>query len=186
MENQPATTNDTPQISQSNQPAPKTPRKRPSKRQLLILSVVLLAVIGAGTAYYLQSKTDKPKETAKPVAQEKFPAPPEKPVAHSETVTPTAFGNFLALSLETYWAGGNTNGTNIEGHKYYPSTADVKNVEWAKKNLKIPDQIIDSLQKDTITYVPEGCDADKPSGEQNKCTSFTLKSDNKTIAKSNN
>jgi|GEM_PF-5870767 len=109
-----------------------------------------------------------------------------KPVKYSETVTPTAYGSFLSVALESFYSGGNTNGVDIPGHKYYPSTADLKDLDWAQKNVQLDAHMFSLITDGKVIYSPKGCDANRPSSAQNMCKSFIVTADGKEVEKSRN
>lgn len=143
------------------------------KSHLVALIVVLLLVIAGLVAYIVMGSKEKAAD-----------AP--KAVEYAETVTPTAFSNYLSVALESFYSGGNTNGVNVPANNYYPSTADLKNLTWAQKNVQLDPSTVEQINSGEIQYVPSGCDANRPSNESNKCESFTIRVDDKEVAKSKN
>lgn len=167
---------------------PKLHAKTPGRsgKATVMIGLVLLFLTSGGLAYYLASRDDNNSTSTpdKPVPTTEFPKP--KPITYEETVTPDAYSQFMSVALEIFWSGGNANGKEISGHGYYPSSADIKNPAWAKSNLKLHDQLNKSIKDGSVVYLPKGCDADKPSSSENKCTSFVIQSNGQDVAKSKN
>lgn len=164
--------------------SPQTNKPSSSRKAILLIGLLLVLLASIGIGYYFTSKNnDSDPIPERPTVTTEFPKP--KPVTYEETVSPNAYGQFMSVALEIFWSGGNANGQEIQGHGYYPSVADVKNANWAKKNLKLHAELNKSIKDGSVVYVPKGCDADKPSSSQNKCTSFVIQSNGQDIAKSN-
>lgn len=143
------------------------------KSHLLGLIIVLLLVIAGLVAYIA---TGGKKKTAE--------AP--KTVEYAQTITPTAFSNYLSVALESFYSGGNTNGVDVPGHNYYPSTADLKDLTWSQKNVQLDAHTVEQINSGEIVYVPTGCDANRVTNQTNKCKSFIIKVNDKEVAKSKN
>lgn len=163
----------------------KDKKRIPLKRSaLLSLVILVVAVVLVVTSVVVIKKRNDAKEKKAAQTLKNLPAP--KKVDISETNTPTAYGNFLAIALESYWIGGNTNGVSIPGHKYYPSQSDIKDLNWAKQNLQIDESLHQLISSGNIIYKPSGCDINKASSPSNKCTGFTVLINDKEIAKNKN
>jgi len=91
-----------------------------------------------------------------------------------DSITPAAYGNFLANALNSFYKGGSTNGKKIKAHHYYPTTNDLKNKNWTKKNLPLGTKVEKLITNSKLVYKPEGCRQDKPSGPKNACTSYKI------------
>lgn len=144
----------------------KNSRGLPKKKFFIIGSLLLVALvlIGILVTVLVHKKSDSNDQVA------------VKPIQYEETITPNAYGNFLAVAVKSFYFGGNTNGVDIPTHNYYPSTADLKDREWTKKNMQLDDRMHELITSGEVVYEPKGCNADQPSGEQNKCSDFVVKS----------
>ncbi len=150
----------------------KTRKPLPPKVKLLLAVVGILVVgliIGLVIGKSMSNTADKNTTDA------------PKEVSYEETITPKAYGNFLAVALRGFYVGGNTNGVDIPAHNYYPSVADLKSREWSKQNMQLDDRMITLIASGEVVYEPKGCKADQPSSDQNKCSEFIVKSGNTTL-----
>lgn len=100
---------------------------------------------------------------------------------YADSTTPTAYSNFLANALNSFYKGGSTNGKKIKAHHYYPTTNDLENKNWTKKNLPLGTKVEQLLTSSELTYKPKGCKQDKPSGPRNACTSYIITSNGSAI-----
>lgn len=161
-----------------------------SKKRLIIAvaSLVVLAAISIWVyaAARPQSENDTPPASSQLTAPqtEDFPKPDKTNPTDINTAESQA--GILALGLEVYRSGANTDGKQLTSHSHYPSAMDIKNTEWVKANLKVPSSVINLLEAEILVYLPKGCDADKPSSSENKCTSFVIQSNGQDVAKSKN
>ena len=143
------------------------------KKFALISGISLLVLAIIALVFMLNSSTKKENATTK---QNTI-----KSVTYEETVTPNAYGNFLAVAVKGFYLGGNTNGVDIPAHNYYPSTADIKSSAWTKQNMQLDDRMNDLIAKGEVVYEPKGCKTDQPSSDKNKCNAFVVKSAGKTL-----
>ncbi len=155
-----------------------------SKRNIFIGLILVVALLFVVSVILFKNNGDKSKKSNDTKALTNLPAP--KKVDIKDTNTPTAYGNFLAASLESFWAGGNTNGVSIPPHKYYPSTVDIKTSSWTKQNMQLDDQLQQLISTGSIVYKSSGCDENKTSSPENKCTDYIISIDGKEIAKNRN
>lgn len=133
-----------------------------NKRALVIIGILCFFIITISfIAVFWRSQSDTSNT---PVIQ------------YEETVTPNAYGHALGARLTGFYLGGNANGVDIPAHNYYPSVSDFKNPEWTKEHMQLSDDMNELIANGTVTYEARGCDNSIPSGEDNKCTSFILKS----------
>lgn len=141
-----------------------------SRRKIILIITILFIFLGllTGAIYYIfkSKKQDKPTAIT---------------IKYEETITPNAYGNFLSTSLKGFYLGGNTNGVQIPAHNYYPSSKDIKDPNWTKENMQLDEKMNDLIAKGEVVYEPKGCNADQPSGENNKCSSFIVKSAGKIL-----
>lgn len=152
-----------------------SPKKRLNltRSHLVILIALLLLTIAGLVTYILTDNGDEELQ-------------PPKTVEYAETVTPTAFSNYLSVALEAFYSGGNTNGVNVPANNYYPSTADLKDLAWSQKNVQLDENTVKQINSGEIQYIPTGCDASRPTNQANRCKSFAIMVDDKEVAKSKN
>lgn len=146
----------------------KKPRKPFNPRLLLPIGGVIILLLGLliGILIGKSSNSGDSNDNTNQIPE----------ITYEETVTPNAYGEFLSVALKGFYLGGNTNGVSIPTHNYYPSTADLKDREWTKKNMQLDDRMHELITSGEVVYEPKGCNADQPSGEQNKCSDFVVKS----------
>lgn len=98
---------------------------------------------------------------------------------YEESSFAEAYGNLLSAAVESYKVGGNKNGVKVEGRGHYPTQEQVKNKEWTQKNLKLNDDVVNLIEKGTLSYTASGC-------EQEKCTVYVIKAGDKEVTKNLN
>ena len=147
--------------------APKRDYRKPWQKKYIIIFIpilLILILVGITTRILVNKKSNKNTQAT------------VKPIKYEETITPNAYGNFLSVAVKSFYQGGNTNNVEIPAHNYYPSAADIKNRDWTKQNMQLDDRMSDLIKSGEVVYETKGCKSDKPSNEQNKCTSFVVKS----------
>ena len=146
-------------------------KTRKFKKAYLLIAVVILVIIGVGVFYLTQKKEAEGSKTTNA----------EKSISYSfeESASAEAYGNLLSATLESFKIGGNANGIKVEARGHYPTEDQIKNRDWAAKNLKLNEGITRLIEQGKLTYLPEGC-------EQEKCISYTIKAGGVEVAKNLN
>jgi hypothetical protein len=143
--------------------------KKRSLKRIIWLPLSLVAVLGIWKFInFTIGKTSKSKTQL-------------ATIKYSDSITPVAYGNFLVNALNSFYKGGGTNGKKIKAHHYYPTTADLKNKNWLKKNLPLGTKVEQLILGSKLVYKPTGCQANKPSSSKNACTSYTITSNGSII-----
>lgn len=142
------------------------------KRRWPIFAATSIGVIIIGvTAMIL---LQKPKQEAP-----KINADRSITYTYEESSSAQAYGNLLSAALESYKVGGNKNGIKVEGRGHYPTDEQVKNKEWSRANLKLNDDVVNLIEKGTLSYTASDC-------EQEKCTAYVIKAGDKEVTKNLN
>jgi len=136
--------------------------KKRSLKKIMLVPLILVITLAIWQIFNIFSK--KAPEPKTQLTKMKY----------ADSITPTAYGNFLANALNSFYKGGSTNGKKIKAHHYYPTTNDLKNKNWTKKNLPLGTKVEKLITNSKLVYKPEGCRQDKPSGPKNACTSYKI------------
>ena len=150
------------------------------KEKPWILVIVIIALLmTAGLSLWLIGRNDNSSIKDTDIHSDTS-AKKSKSIINSTTITSEAA--MVKILLEFYKTGGNANGIDIPAHSYYPSTADIKNVDWSKKNMNIEDDTHKLISTGKIVYETKGCKTDQPSSDKNKCSGYILSVDDKKVA----
>lgn len=150
-----------------------------NKKSLLVIVIVLVVVTGVAIAQLTRGRDESPAVTDN-TPNNSAKAEQDNEVRDATTITSQA--GMLKIVLGIFKTGGTVNDASVAARGFYPSTVDMKDASWLKENMQIEADTHELIESGEIVYEPKGCNADQPSGEDNKCNGFILRVDGKVVA----